>query len=116
VSFDQCVDVESRQEAAVEHIASGAWILFAGAGVSASAGLPTGPQLVERIEDALGLACGTIPASQLAPHNTVRSSRPRGAYVLTLPFAVLEQLIKHPLTDIGVRKFLDDWAKSGSGL
>lgn len=30
-----------------------------------------------------------------------------------IPFAVLEQLMKHPLTDIGLKKFLDDWAKFG---
>jgi transaldolase len=36
-----------------------------------------------------------------------------GAHVATLPFAVLEQLTKHPLTDIGLKKFLDDWNKAG---
>ena len=39
-----------------------------------------------------------------------------GAHVATMPFAVLEQLLKHPLTDIGLRKFLDDWAKAGVKL
>ncbi|MBI2154216.1 MAG: fructose-6-phosphate aldolase [Candidatus Rokubacteria bacterium] len=36
-----------------------------------------------------------------------------GAHVATMPFAVLEQLMKHPLTDIGLKKFLDDWNKAG---
>ncbi len=36
-----------------------------------------------------------------------------GADVTTMPFAVLEQLTKHPLTDIGLKKFLDDWNKAG---
>ncbi len=36
-----------------------------------------------------------------------------GAHVATMPFAVLEQLLKHPLTDIGLKKFLDDWNKAG---
>lgn len=36
-----------------------------------------------------------------------------GAHVVTMPFAVLEQLTKHPLTDIGLKKFLDDWNKAG---
>ena len=36
-----------------------------------------------------------------------------GAHVATIPFAVLEQLTKHPLTDIGLKKFLDDWNKAG---
>jgi len=39
-----------------------------------------------------------------------------GAHVVTLPFAVLEQLLKHPLTDIGLKKFLDDWEKAGVKL
>ena len=34
-----------------------------------------------------------------------------GADIATVPFAVIEQLIKHPLTDIGIQKFLDDWKK-----
>ncbi len=36
-----------------------------------------------------------------------------GAHVATMPFSVLEMLMKHPLTDIGLKKFLDDWEKSG---
>jgi len=39
-----------------------------------------------------------------------------GAHVATIPFAVLEQLTKHPLTDIGLKKFLDDWNKAGVKL
>jgi len=34
-----------------------------------------------------------------------------GADIVTVPFAVIEQLIKHPLTDIGIQRFLDDWKK-----
>lgn len=34
-----------------------------------------------------------------------------GADVATMPYAVLMQLIKHPLTDIGLKKFLADWEK-----
>jgi transaldolase len=34
-----------------------------------------------------------------------------GADVATIPFKVLEQLIKHPLTDVGVKSFLADWEK-----
>jgi len=39
-----------------------------------------------------------------------------GAHVATMPFAVLQQLIKHPLTDAGLKKFLEDWEKSGAKL
>jgi len=34
-----------------------------------------------------------------------------GADVVTIPFKVIELLIKHPLTDIGIEKFLADWEK-----
>jgi hypothetical protein len=31
-----------------------------------------------------------------------------------MPFSVLEMLVRHPLTDIGLKKFLDDWSRSGA--
>ncbi|MBW1764795.1 MAG: fructose-6-phosphate aldolase [Deltaproteobacteria bacterium] len=34
-----------------------------------------------------------------------------GADISTIPFKVMEQLVKHPLTDIGLEKFLADWNK-----
>jgi transaldolase len=34
-----------------------------------------------------------------------------GADVATIPYKVIEQLIKHPLTDIGIERFLEDWKK-----
>lgn len=34
-----------------------------------------------------------------------------GAHVVTAPFSVLQMLAKHPLTDIGLKKFLEDWEK-----
>lgn len=36
-----------------------------------------------------------------------------GAHVATMPFKVLQQLAKHPLTDKGLEAFLADWKKSG---
>ena len=37
-----------------------------------------------------------------------------GADVATIPFKVISQLAKHPLTDIGMKLFLDDWKKVDS--
>jgi len=34
-----------------------------------------------------------------------------GADIVTVPYAVMEKLVRHPLTDIGLEKFLQDWAK-----
>ncbi len=38
-----------------------------------------------------------------------------GADIATIPFRVLEQLPKHPLTDIGIERFLKDWEKVPKG-
>ena len=39
-----------------------------------------------------------------------------GADVMTAPPAVIRQLFKHPLTDNGIKSFLDDWAKTGQAI
>ena len=39
-----------------------------------------------------------------------------GADVMTAPPAVIRQLFKHPLTDAGIKAFLDDWAKTGQAI
>ncbi len=41
----------------------------------------------------------------------VRDAALIGADVATIPYAVIQQLAKHPLTDIGIDKFLKDWEK-----
>lgn len=41
----------------------------------------------------------------------VREAALMGAHVSTIPLKVIEQLVKHPLTDIGIEKFLKDWEK-----
>ncbi len=42
---------------------------------------------------------------------TVVDAALMGAHVATIPYNVMLQLSKHPLTDIGIKKFLDDWEK-----
>lgn len=44
--------------------------------------------------------------------HTLEAAR-MGADVVTMPFKVLEQMYKHPLTNIGLDQFLADWKKSG---
>ncbi|HEX2644207.1 MAG TPA: fructose-6-phosphate aldolase [Thermoanaerobaculia bacterium] len=46
----------------------------------------------------------------------VTQSAQMGADVVTLPFKVLEQLYKHPLTDMGLERFLADWKKTGKNF
>lgn len=36
-----------------------------------------------------------------------------GGHICTMPYSIFQQLVKHPLTDIGLKKFLTDWKKMG---
>jgi transaldolase len=38
-----------------------------------------------------------------------------GAHIATMPFAVMEKLVQHPLTDLGLARFLKDWEKVPKG-
>ncbi len=51
-----------------------------------------------------------IVASVRNPLHVVEAAK-MGAHVATIPYSVIIQLIKHPLTDIGIQKFLKDWEK-----
>jgi transaldolase len=62
-----------------------------------------------------GFKTQVLAASIRNPLHVVDAAKV-GAHVATMPFAVLETLMKHPLTDIGLRKFLDDWNKSGAKI
>lgn len=49
-----------------------------------------------------------IAASIRHPLHVIEASR-LGSHIATVPFKILVQMIKHPLTDIGIEKFLKDW-------
>lgn len=51
-----------------------------------------------------------IVASIRNPLHVVEAAK-MGAHIATIPFGVISQLIKHPLTDIGIERFLKDWEK-----
>ncbi len=51
-----------------------------------------------------------IVASVRNPLHVLEAAR-MGAHIATIPYAVIAQLAKHPLTDIGLAKFLKDWEK-----
>jgi transaldolase len=53
-----------------------------------------------------------LAASIRHPIHVIEAAR-IGADVATMPFKVIEQLIKHPLTDKGLEQFLADWRKGG---
>jgi transaldolase len=56
------------------------------------------------------LATQIIVSSVRHPQHVYEAAM-MGADVVTIPFKVIEQLIKHPLTDVGIEKFLADWDK-----
>jgi len=57
-----------------------------------------------------GYSTQVIVASIRHPLHVIEAAM-AGAHVATIPPAVIEQLIKHPLTDIGIQRFLADWEK-----
>jgi transaldolase len=58
-----------------------------------------------------GFSTQVLAASIRSPLHVLEAAR-AGAHVVTMLFAVLEQLMQHPLTDIGLEKFLDDWREA----
>jgi transaldolase len=72
-----------------------------------------GMDLVEQILtifDNYGFETEIIVASVRHPVHVLEAAL-MGADIATIPFKVMTQLAKHPLTDIGVEKFLADWKK-----
>ncbi len=51
-----------------------------------------------------------IVASVRHPLHVIDAAK-AGAHVATIPFNVIEKMFKHPLTDIGLERFLEDWKK-----
>jgi transaldolase len=62
------------------------------------------------IFDNYGYETEIIAASIRHPIHVLEAAK-AGADIATIPFNVLEALFKHPLTDIGIEKFLKDWEK-----
>jgi len=62
------------------------------------------------IYDNYGYQTEIIVASVRSPMHVVEAAL-AGAHIATIPFRVIDQLAKHPLTNIGIEKFLDDWEK-----
>lgn len=53
-----------------------------------------------------------LVASVRHPQHVVESAL-AGGHICTMPYGVFQMLFKHPLTDAGLRKFLDDWKAKG---
>jgi len=74
-----------------------------------------GMDLIEQIitiYDNYGFETEVIVASIRNPLHVLEAAL-MGADISTIPYKVMEQLIKHPLTNIGLENFLADWKKMG---
>lgn len=72
-----------------------------------------GMELVEQIVtiyDNYGFETEVIVASVRNPLHVLDAAM-MGADIATIPFKVMQQLLKHPLTESGLKRFLEDWKK-----
>ena len=82
-----------------------------------------GMQLVQDIVNVYAQYPETIKTEMIAasirhPQHCVDAAR-ANTHIATVPYQVLLQMVQHPLTDIGIRRFKEDWEKvmgSGKGL
>ncbi|TDL92195.1 fructose-6-phosphate aldolase [Vibrio vulnificus] len=73
-----------------------------------------GVQLVKKIAELFlihNFNTQIIAASVRHPDHVTRVAM-AGAHIATIPYSVIEQISKHPLTDQGIEKFASDWEKS----
>lgn len=66
---------------------------------------------IRTLFDNYGYTTEIIVASVRSPMHVLQAGL-IGADICTIPFSVMQQLAKHPLTDIGIEKFLADWDKT----
>jgi transaldolase len=64
-----------------------------------------------QIFDNYDFDCEVLAASLRHPMHVVEAAK-MGAHIGTMPYSVFNGLLKHPLTDIGLKRFLEDWEKA----
>ena len=70
-----------------------------------------GMEIIETIAtifDIHGIKTEIIAASIRGPQDVTDAAR-NGAHIATVPYKVILQMVKHPLTDIGIKRFMEDW-------
>ena len=124
---------EARELAALWGIRTNATLIFSvnQALLAARAGASYASPFIGRLDDAghdgmdileeivsvfeyYGLETNIIAASIRHTRHLTRAAL-AGADIATVPYKVLMQAIKHPLTDVGLERFLADWAKVSKG-
>jgi transaldolase len=66
---------------------------------------------IRQIYDNYDIETKILTASARGPMHFINAAK-IGSDVITVPFSVLQMLVKHPLTDSGLKKFLEDWEKA----
>lgn len=70
---------------------------------------------IKTIYNNYGFKTEIIVASIRHPLHVLEAAK-IGADIATVPYDALMKLVKHPLTDIGIERFLNDWKKMGTSL
>lgn len=68
-----------------------------------------------RMVENYGFESQILVASVRHPLHVVQSIE-AGAHIATMPYKVMEMLVKHPLTDAGLKRFLEDWNQAGLSI
>ncbi len=68
-------------------------------------------QQIRQVYDNYHYTTKILTASIRHPQHLVQAAM-MGSDVATAPFKVIQQMMKHPLTDVGLKRFLDDWEKA----
>jgi len=68
-----------------------------------------------RMVNTYGFQSEVLVASVRHPLHVVEAMN-AGAHIATMPFKIIQQLFKHPLTDAGLERFLADWNKAGLSI
>jgi len=110
VNFTLCFSVNQALLAA----AAGAYFVSPFVGRIDDIG-ENGMALVKEIVEVYKNYPGSIKTQVLAasirhPQHCIAAAQ-AGAHIATVPYQVLMQMIRHPLTDIGIKRFLEDWNK-----
>ena len=66
---------------------------------------------IRKIYDNYGFKTKILTASVRSPLH-IREAALAGSDIATCPFPVIKQMLSHPLTDLGLKAFLDDWEKA----
>lgn len=70
---------------------------------------------IVQIFDIHGIETEIIAASIRHPMHVTQAAL-AGAHIATVPYKVLQAMVKHPLTDIGIERFMKDWNEAKSLL